>query len=54
MNFIWKLVISLIILDFIRFALAINTELEIIFLNALFSYIEPLIDALLINVIIFL
>ena len=37
MSFIWKLVIFLVIQDFTGFALTINTEFEIIFLNALFS-----------------
>ena len=51
----------LVILDFTGSASTINIEFEIIFLNALFSYIESLIDAqfakafcVLINVIIFL
>ena len=60
MSFIWKLVKFLAILDFTGFASIINTDFRIIFLNALFSLIEPLIDiqfaiayCLLINVLIF-
>ena len=45
MSFIWKLIIFLVIHDFAGFASTINTEFEIIFLNALFSQIESLIDA---------
>ena len=45
MSFIWKLVLFLVIEDFTGFASTINTEFETIFLNALFSYIESLIDA---------
>ena len=37
MNFIWKLVIFLVTEDFTGFALTINTEFEIIFLNALLA-----------------
>ena len=45
MSFIWKLVIFLVIQDFTSFASTINTEFELIFLSAVFSRIESLIDA---------
>ena len=45
MSFIWQFVIFLVIQDLTGFVSAINIESEIIFLNALFSLIECLIDA---------
>ena len=63
MSFIWKLVLLIffVIREFSGFASTINTEFGTIFLNALFSLIESLIDAkfaiafcFLINVLIFL
>ena len=37
MSFIWKFVIFLVVKDFTGFASTINTDFEIVFLNALFS-----------------